>query len=249
VTGRVAIITGAASGIGRAIAHMFVDAGAMVGLADIDEIRLTRVVDEIREAGGTAHGVVLDVTDGDSIIAAAAEVRSHLGPIGIVVNNAGVSAGAPIDSDLFENQWQLALDVLLTPHQRMVRACLPDLIECGSGRVINISSTEGLGATPNLAPYTTAKHAVIGLTKSLALELAPHGITVNAICPGPILTSMTGSIPADQRAKFAARRTAVHRYGEPEEVAHMVLNLALPSSSYVTGAAIPVDGGLTIRNG
>lgn len=231
------------------MARVFADAGAMVGLADIDEVGLTRVVDEIRDAGATAHGVVLDVTDGDAIIDTTSEIRSRLGPIDIVVNNAGVSAGAPIGSDMFEQQWQLALDVLVTPHQRMVRACLPDLIECGSGRVVNISSTEGLGATANLAPYTAAKHAVIGLTRSLALELAPHAITVNAVCPGPILTAMTESIPAEQRARFATRRTAVGRYGVPEEVAHMVLNLALPASSYVTGTAIPVDGGLTIRNG
>ena len=114
--------------------------------------------------------------------------------------------------------------------------------------MINIASTEGLGASRGTVPYTAAKHGVIGLTRALAVALAPDGITVNAVCPGPILTGMTDAIPAEHRERFARRRTALGRYGEPEEVAHMVLNLALPASSYVTGAVIPVDGGLTAKN-
>lgn len=248
VAGKVVLVTGAASGMGRAIAHLFADEGARVAVTDLTEDGVTTVADEISAAGGTALPLVLDVTDPEAIVAVTDRVRAELGPIDVLVNNAGVSVGGPVDGPDFEDAWQQALDVLLTPHQRLVRACLDDLRAGGEGRIVNIASTEGLGASRGTAPYTTAKHGVIGLTRALAVALARDGITVNAVCPGPILTGMTAPIPDDDRDRFARRRTAIGRYGEPEEVAHMVLNLALPASSYVTGAVIPVDGGLTIRN-
>jgi 3-oxoacyl-[acyl-carrier protein] reductase len=125
---------------------------------------------------------------------------------------------------------------------------LPHLKKSDAGRIINIASTEGLGATLGTGPYTVVKHGVVGLTRSLAMELGRHGITVNCICPGPILTGMTSAIPEEAREKFARRRVPLRRYAIPEEVAHMTLNLALPSASFVTGAVIPVDGGLTVQN-
>ncbi len=248
VAGRVVLVTGAASGMGRAIAHLFADEGARVAVTDLTGEGVTAVADEITGAGGTALPLVLDVTDPEAITAAVDRIRDELGPIDILVNNAGVSAGAPVDGPDFEDVWQRALDVLLTPHQRLVRACLDDLRASDAGRVVNIASTEGLGASRGTTPYTSAKHGVVGLTRALAVALAREGITVNAVCPGPILTGMTAPIADEDRDRFARRRTAIGRYGEPEEVAHMVLNLALPASSYVTGAVIPVDGGLTARN-
>jgi 3-oxoacyl-[acyl-carrier protein] reductase len=131
----------------------------------------------------------------------------------------------------------------------MVRACLPHLLKAGAGRIVNIASTEGLGATPYISPYTASKHGVVGLTRSLATELGVRGITVNCICPGPINTGMTAPIPDEAKQKFARRRVPMGRYGEPEEVAQMVLNLSLPASSFVNGAIIPVDGGLTSKFG
>ena len=248
VADKVVLITGAASGMGRATAYLFADEGAKVAVTDLGAEGVEAVVCRIREAGGVAHGVALDVSDADAISAAVAEIRTTLGPIDIVVNNAGVGAGSPVDGERFEDEWMKALDVMLTPHQRIVRACLDDLKASGEGRIINISSTEGVGAQRNMAPYTAAKHGVVGLTRALAVDLGVHGITVNAICPGPIVTGMTEFIPDDMRETFARRRTALRRYGDPEEVAHMTLSLALPAASFITGAIIPVDGGLTVKN-
>ena len=248
VEGKVVLITGAASGMGRATAFLFADEGARVAVTDLGADRVAAVVDRIHEAGGTAHGIALDVTDADAIDAAVAEIRAELGPIDIVVNNAGVGAGSPVDDPDFEEAWIKAFDVMLTPHQRIIRACLDDLKASGEGRIVNIASTEGIGAQRNMAPYTAAKHGVVGLTRALAVDLGVHAITVNAICPGPIVTGMTEAIPDEMRDTFARRRTALRRYGDPEEVAHMTLSLALPAASFITGAVIPVDGGLTTKN-
>jgi len=248
VEGKVVLITGAASGMGRATAFLFADEGAKVAVTDLGAERVAAVVDRIRAAGGTAHGVVLDVTDAEAIDAAVAEIRAELGPVDVVVNNAGVGAGSAVDNPGFEDEWFKAFEVMVTPHQRIIRACLEDLKASGEGRIVNIASTEGIGAQRNMAPYTSAKHGVIGLTRALAIDLGVHGITVNAICPGPIVTGMTEAIPDDMRDTFARRRTALRRYGDPEEVAHMTLSLALPAASFITGAIVPVDGGLTAKN-
>ncbi|MGB0501963.1 MAG: SDR family NAD(P)-dependent oxidoreductase [Acidimicrobiales bacterium] len=245
VADKVVVITGAASGMGRATAFLFADEGAKVAVTDLSRERVDAVV---AVAHGAATAMELDVTDADAIIAAVEEVRTELGPIDVVVNNAGLAVGGALEDPNFEDEWMKALDVLLTPHQRLVRACLDDLKASGEGRIINIASTEGITAQRGAMPYTAAKHGVVGLTRSMAVNLGVHGITVNAICPGPILTGITEDIPDDMRDTFARRRTALRRYGDPEEVAHLTLSLALPAASYITGAIIPVDGGLTAKN-
>ena len=248
IDGRVTIITGAGSGMGRATAHVFADEGARLALIDRDAHGVETVAKEIREAGGAASAYVADLADGEAIPALVARIRRDLGPIDILINNAGISVGAPIDHELWEKSWELTIAVNLTAQARMIRACMDDLARNGEGRVVNIASTEGWGATAGGSPYTASKHGVIGLTRSMAVELGPRGVNVNCVCPGPIRTNMTAAIPEEAKQKFARRRVALKRYGDPEEVAHATLSLALPAASFINGAALVVDGGLLIRN-
>lgn len=250
VAGRVVLVTGAASGMGRATAHLFADEGARVAVTDLDMAGVAQVVEEIRSSGGEAAGWQLDVSDAGRIRAVVNEIPSTLGLIDILVNNAGIVIPASLEQpdEIYEAAWSRTLDVLLTAQVRLVRACLPQLSRDGEGRIINIASTEGLGASAGSGPYTAAKHGVVGLTRSMAVELGSKGVTVNCICPGPIVTGMTQGIPEAMREKFARRRVPLRRYGQPEEVAHATLSLALPASSYLNGVILPVDGGMTIQN-
>ena len=175
-------------------------------------------------------------------------MHGELGAIDILVNNAGISVPTALDGDGFDEAWAATIAVNLTAHTTWIRACLADLRREGAGRIVNVASTEGLGATAYLSPYTASKHGVVGLTRSLAVELGPSGVTVNCICPGPIHTGMTAPIPDEDKTRFARRRVPLRRYGEPEEVAHATLSLVLPASSFITGAVLVVDGGLTVQN-
>jgi 3-oxoacyl-[acyl-carrier protein] reductase len=248
IEGRVSLVTGAASGMGRATAHLFADEGAHVAVTDLGAEAVEAVVREIREAGGSAAGWTMDVSDGEQVRAGVEAAAAHFGGLDHVINNAGIARFSAIDADDYEEHWAVSLDVMLTAHTRVVRAALPHLRRSDAARIVNIASTDGLGATPFGSPYTAAKHGVIGLTRSLAVELGREAITVNCICPGPIRTGMTELIPEAAKEAFARRRTALGRYAEPEEVAHGTLNFCLPASQYITGAALPVDGGLTIKN-
>jgi 3-oxoacyl-[acyl-carrier protein] reductase len=248
IAGRTAVVTGAASGMGRATAHLFGQEGAKVAVVDRPGGGADTVAAEIVEAGGTALPFGVDLADGEAAAAVIGDARAALGPIDILVNNAGISIPAPIGTSGFDGAWALTLAVNLTAYTRTIRAALDDLTRDGEGRIVNVASTEGLGATAAMAPYTASKHGVIGLTRSLAVELGPTGVTVNCICPGPIHTGMTALIPDDAKAKFARRRVPMRRYGDPEEVAQITLSVVLPAASYLTGAVIPVDGGLTIQN-
>ena len=250
IAGRVAIVTGAASGMGRATAHLFADEGAKVAVLDLGQDRVDIVVKEIIAAGGVAQGWVLDVSDQLAVERVVGEARGALGPIDILVNNAGIALPAPFDQppSAYLDAWNRTFDVDLSAHVLMIQACLADLQRHGEGRVVNIASTEGLGATAGNSPYVAAKHGVIGLTRGLAVELGRTGVTFNCVCPGPIHTGMTAGIPDDAKQKFARRRVPLRRYGEPEEVAHMTLALVLPAASYTNGVVIPVDGGMTAQN-
>ena len=248
VKGRAVLVTGAASGMGRATAHVFAAEGAQVAVTDINESGVARVVEEIRAQDGTAHGWRLDVMDNAEIKRVVAEVASRFGRLDILINNAGFGGFHPLDGPDYDRIWDRTIAGLLTAQQRMVRAALVHLRKSDAARIVNIASTEGLGATPGDSPYVVAKTGVIGLTRALAVDLGPENITVNCICPGPIRTALTDAIPEEHKTIFGKRRTALKRYGYPEEVAHITLSLCLPAASYLTGAVIPVDGGLTIRN-
>jgi 3-oxoacyl-[acyl-carrier protein] reductase len=248
VEGSVAFITGAASGMGRATAEVFAAEGAHVALSDLAAESVREVADDLVHRGLSAEAWTLDVSDADAIETVVAAAAARFGGLDIVVNNAGVGGFAAIDAANYEAIWTRALGVMLTSHQRIIRAALPHLRKSAAPRIVNIASTEALGATSRDSAYAAAKAGVTGLTRALAVELGPEGITVNCICPGPILTGMTEAIPQADKETFARRRTALRRYGRPEEVAQMTLSLCLPAASYITGATIPVDGGLMARN-
>lgn len=250
IAGKTAIVTGAASGMGRATAHLFASEGANVAVTDLRQDACDAVVAEIEEAGvsGTAKAWVLDVSDYAAIKRVVGEAAEAFGGIDIVVNNAGFAIPGDVGEESYEDSWGPTLEVMLAAHQRVIRAALPHLRKSESPRIVNIASTEGLGATPGNSPYVAAKHGVIGLTRGLAVDLGREGITVNCICPGPIRTGITDGISEEHKEIYSKRRVPLRRYGIPEEVANMTLSCVLPAASFLTGAVIPVDGGLTIKN-
>ena len=246
--GRRALVTGAAGGMGQATARVLAAIGAQVAAIDIDGARAEATAQQIRTEGGQAQAWALDVADAAAVARVVDEVAATLGGLDILVNNAGISTYKPIAEADYPQAWQRALAVMLTGPQQMVRAALPHLGKSDAARIVNIASTEALGATAGHSAYSAAKAGITGLTRSLAVELGRERITVNCICPGPIRTPMTAAIAEEHKTIFAKRRTALLRYGEPEEVAQITASLCLPAASYLTGAVIPVDGGLMARN-
>jgi 3-oxoacyl-[acyl-carrier protein] reductase len=248
VQGLTVLVTGAGSGMGRATAEVFAAEGANVAVTDLPGAGAEVVAENIRALGGIAAAWALDVSDTANINSVVEQIAAQFGGLDIVINNAGISNFSAIDGEDYDLVWDRVVAVLLTAHQRVIRAALPHLRRSGSPRIVNIASTEALGATARNSPYAAAKAGVTGLTRALAVELGKEGITVNCICPGPILTGMTDKVPDADKQVYAQRRTALRRYGHPEEVAHMTLSLCLPAASFLTGAVIPVDGGLMARN-
>ena len=246
--GSIVLVTGAGSGMGAATAAVFAQEGAHVAVTDYDLASAEAVAYELVQQGLSANAWALDVTDQARVAQVIEEIAARFGGLDIVINNAGISAFAPIDAPSYDAVWTRAIAVLLTAQQQVIRAALPWLRKSAAGRIVNIASTEALGATNRDSPYAAAKAGVTGLTRALAVELGREGITVNCICPGPIRTGMTAAISDEDKATFAKRRTAMGRYGEPEEVAHVTVSLCLPAASYITGVTIPVDGGLMARN-
>lgn len=248
VQGSVVLVTGAGGGMGAATAAVFAAEGAHVAVTDRNAEAAQGVAEAITALGQSAQAWPLDVSDPAQILEVVGQVAARFGGLDCVINNAGISGFSAIDDDGYEAVWDRSIAILLTSHHRVIRAALPHLRRSAAPRIVNIASTEALGATARDSAYAAAKAGVTGLTRALAVELGREGITVNCICPGPILTGMTDAIPDEARQTYAKRRTALGRYGAPEEVAHITLSLCLPAASYLTGVTIPVDGGLMARN-
>lgn len=251
--GRVAIVTGAGRGIGRAIALRLAQDGAAVVVADIDAAGAGAVAVEIRRLERGALPVRLDVTDEASVTAAVAQARSELGPIGILVNNAGIYRNTPLLTSSLAD-WHDSLTVNLTGGFICARAVVPDMAAQRWGRIVNIASFVSKVAFGRDAAYVASKTGVLGLTRSLAAELASSNICVNAVCPGNIMTHMLEQVDeavtrhdGRPQGQFLAERPGqipLGRLGTPDDVAGVVAFLCGPDGGYVTGQSIHVDGGL-----
>lgn len=247
ITGDVAVVTGAAQGNGKAIALGLAKAGAKVACCDIQLDGVREVAELIRQAGGTAHPVHLDVSDGASCQAAAQEVNETLGAAAILVNNAGILRRTPAESPTFDHDWNAVMSINVGGTITMVRSFLPQLVQ-NQGRIINTASILAFAAAPSLSAslsaYATSKAAIVQMTKALANEFADRGIRVNAIAPGVIETAMTEATRSNPEAlaRFMAH-TPMKRPGRPEELIGAIIFLASQASSYITGAILPIDGG------
>jgi NAD(P)-dependent dehydrogenase (short-subunit alcohol dehydrogenase family) len=249
--GLVAIVTGATSGLGEAIARRFAREGALVAVIGRDEERGERVVSGIAADGGTAAFIRTDVTKENEVREMVENVLDRFGKIDIVVNNAGlVIPGDAVSLTL--DEWETVFAVNVTSCYLVSRHTLPHLLKQGSGVIINVSSEAGLKGIANRAAYCAAKSAIIGFTKAMAVDYSPRGVRVNCICPGTVETPMVRrnlektADPDGLRREFLQRRLTPY-LGTPEEIAEAALFLALPENRYVTGTILSVDGGASAK--
>jgi len=255
--GRTAVVTGAASGIGRAIAEALAGAGASVCVADLNGDGARQAAAEIEGEGGRAIPLRVDVSRWDQVAPMVEAAVRAFGGVDILINNAGLQHIAPVH-EFPVDKWDLLIGVMLTGTFFCTRAALPHMLARRWGRVVNISSIHGLVASPFKSAYVSAKHGVIGFTRTLALEVAEAGITANTVCPGYVRTPLVeGQIAAQAEAhgipptevveRIMLAPAALKRLLEPAEVASLVLYLCGEAAAGITGAAFPIDGGWTAR--
>jgi NAD(P)-dependent dehydrogenase (short-subunit alcohol dehydrogenase family) len=251
LAGRHAVVTGAGRGIGAVIAAVLAGEGVRVSLLGRDAGNLQRVSDDLGDKG-RAFPIVADLTDPPSVQSAFAVARGHFGPVHLLINNAGQAASAKF-TDTDEALWSRLFAVNLTGTYLATRQAVPDMLAEGFGRIVNIASTAGLRGAAYISAYASSKHAVIGLTRSLALEYASRNITVNAVCPGFVDTDIVKDAIADIKSKTGRSDSEAlaalvasnpqRRLVEPREVADTVMWLCRPGSESVTGQSIVLAGG------
>lgn len=246
---KVAFITGAGSGMGRAQSLLFAKEGAKVVAADINFEGVQKVVEEIKNNGGDALPVKVNVADGESIGKAVQESIEKYGQIDILSNTAGILDDYAPTLETSEELWDRIMNINLKGTYRVTNAVLPQMLERGNGTVINIASIAAFVAGGGGAAYTAAKHGIAGYTKQLSFDYGPKGIKANAIAPGAVETGMTKDIFAEGKAEVmdSVNSVPAGRYGMPEEIATTALFLASEDSSFVHGTVIPVDGGWLVK--
>lgn len=240
LNGRVAVVTGAGSGIGRAIALRLAEDTAKVAIWDINPTGAEETAQMVRDAGGTALALTADCSDKAAIHAAAEQTRKELGPIAIVVNNAGIAPFTPFletEDDLFDK----VIRINLRGPWLVTKEVLPDMLAAGWGRVINITSSSVQSGSFAQGHYVSSKGGLVGMTKALALEFAPSGVTFNMIPPGFIDTPMLRAAPID--AEAFAKTLPMKRIGQPADIAAAAAYLASEEASYITGQVISTNGG------
>ena len=249
LNGKVAIVTGASAGIGKAAAFALSAAGASVVVADVDHVRGEQTAQEIRDKGANAIFVRTDVADDDSVAAMVERAVEEFGGLDLAYNNAGIEGSPAITHECTPENWDRTIRVNLTGVWSCMRHEIPRMLARGGGSIVNCASVAGLVGFATIPAYTASKHGIIGLTKTAALEYAEQGVRVNAVCPGVIDTEMverfTGHQPDVEAAMIATE--PVGRMGHPEEIADAVVWLCSPRASFVTGQAIAVDGGFVAR--
>ncbi|MFJ5812200.1 SDR family oxidoreductase (plasmid) [Streptomyces sp. NBC_01426] len=248
-TGQVAFVTGASSGMGLATARAFAEAGAAVGLADIDERAVNTAVKELTDAGHQALALICDVADEDQVAAAVDRTVETFGRLDMAYNNAGVMPPPTDAADESAEQFDRVQGINLRGIWASMKHELRHMRDQGSGAIVNCSSLGGLVGNPGRAAYHATKHGVIGLTKSAALEYGARGVRINAVCPGTIATPMVDAMVEGGELDRHQAETgqAIDRLGTAEEIAQAVLWLCSPGAGYVTGIALPIDGGYTAQ--